>query len=114
MSRSMRCSVSRRRIVVAGLVAAAVGGAGRSASAQTDAAAVRAKLLLPQEPVDPSSPMRNRRSIIFSSHLAGGMRDSYQRIANSLADEIPQLLRDLPPLLLQRAEPRLAAMQTSR
>lgn len=68
----------------------------------------------PQEPVDPSSPMRNRRSIIFSSHLAGGMRDSYQRIANSLADEIPQLLRDLPPLLLQRAEPRLAAMQTSR
>jgi phosphoglycerate dehydrogenase-like enzyme len=68
----------------------------------------------PQEPVDPSSPMRKRRSIIFSSHLAGGMRDSYQRIANSLADEIPQLLRELPPLLLQRAEPRLAAMQTSR
>ena len=68
----------------------------------------------PQEPVDPSSPMRNRRSIIFSSHLAGGMRDSYQRIASSLADEIPQLLRELPPLLLQRAEPRLAAMQTSR
>ena len=68
----------------------------------------------PQEPVDPSSPMRKRRSIIFSPHLAGGMRDSYQRIANSLADEIPQLLRELPPLLLQRAEPRLAAMQTSR
>lgn len=68
----------------------------------------------PQEPVDPSSPMRNRRSIIFSSHLAGGMRASYERIANSLADEIPQLLRELPPLILQRAEPRLAAMQTSR
>jgi phosphoglycerate dehydrogenase-like enzyme len=68
----------------------------------------------PQEPVDPSSPMRKRQSIIFSSHLAGGMRASYQRIANSLMEEIPQLLRDLPPLLLQRAEPRLAAMQTSR
>lgn len=68
----------------------------------------------PQEPVDPSNPMRKRQSIIFSSHLAGGMRASYQRIANSLMEEIPQLLRDLPPLLLQRAEPRLAAMQTSR
>ena len=68
----------------------------------------------PQEPVDKSSPMRDRKSIIFSAHLAGGMRASYQRIANSLLEEIPQILSDLPPLLLQRAEPRLAAMQTSR
>lgn len=68
----------------------------------------------PQEPVEKSSLMRNRRSIIFSSHLAGGMRASYQRIANSLVDEIPQILSDLPPLLLQRAEPRLASLQTSR
>jgi phosphoglycerate dehydrogenase-like enzyme len=70
--------------------------------------------VFPQEPVDRSSPMRNRQSVIFSSHLAGGMRASYQRIADSLAEEIPQILNDLPPLLLQRAEPRLAAMQTSR
>jgi phosphoglycerate dehydrogenase-like enzyme len=70
--------------------------------------------VFPQEPVDPSHSMRKRSSIIFSSHLAGGMRASYQRIADSLMEEIPQLLRDLPPLLLQRAEPRLAAMQTSR
>jgi len=70
--------------------------------------------VFPQEPVDKASPMRERASIIFSSHLAGGMRASYQRIADSLAEEIPQILNDLPPLLLQRAEPRLAAMQTSR
>ena len=68
----------------------------------------------PQEPVDKSSPMRNRKSIVFSAHLAGGMRASYQRIADILVAEIPQILSDLPPLLLQRAEPRLASMQTSR
>lgn len=80
-----------------------------------EAGRIRAAVdVFPQEPVDRSSPMRNRQSIIFSSHLAGGMRASYQRIADALAEEIPQILNDLPPLLLQRAEPRLAAMQTSR
>ena len=64
MSCSMHCSLSRRRIVVAGLVAAAVGAAGRSASAQTDAAAVRAKLLLPQEPVDPLTPTAAKETLL--------------------------------------------------
>jgi len=59
----MRCSLSRRRIVVAGLLAAAVGAVGRSASAQTDAAAVRAKLLLPQEPVDPLTPTAAKETL---------------------------------------------------
>lgn len=64
MSRSMHYSVSRRRIVVGGLVAAAVGAAGRSVGAQTDAAAVRAKLLLPQEPVDPLTPTAAKETLL--------------------------------------------------
>ena len=70
--------------------------------------------VFPEEPVPAHDPMRQRKNIIFSSHLAGGMQASYRRIAEMLDDEIPLLLNGLPPQRLQRAEPRLAAMQRSR
>ena len=70
--------------------------------------------VFPEEPVPANDPMRHRKNIIFSSHLAGGMQASYRRIAEMLDDEIPILLNGLPPQRLQRAEPRLDAMQRSR
>jgi phosphoglycerate dehydrogenase-like enzyme len=70
--------------------------------------------VFPVEPVPADDPVRRTRNILLSSHLAGGIFDSYRRISEALMDEIPQLLAGLPPLRLQRAEPRLAAMQRSR
>jgi phosphoglycerate dehydrogenase-like enzyme len=70
--------------------------------------------VFPVEPVPAEDPVRRTRNILLSAHLAGGIRDSYRRIAEALDDEIPHLLAGLPARRLQRAEPRLAAMQRSR
>ena len=59
----MRHFLNRRRIIVGGLSAAVV-AAGQTASAQTDAAAVRAKLVLPQEPVDPLTPTAAKETLL--------------------------------------------------
>jgi hypothetical protein len=58
------------------LVAAAAGTAGRSASAQTDAAAVRAKLVLPQEPVDPLTPTAARETLLAKDAPPGPQKIS--------------------------------------
>lgn len=70
--------------------------------------------VFPVEPVPADDPVRRTRNILLSSHLAGGIFDSYRRISDLLMDELPLLLRGLPSLRLQRADPRLAAMQRSR
>jgi phosphoglycerate dehydrogenase-like enzyme len=70
--------------------------------------------VFPVEPVPADDPVRRTRNILLSAHLAGGIRDSYRRIAETLDDEIPHLLAGLPARRLQRAEPLLAAMQRSR
>lgn len=59
----MRHFLNRRRIIVGGLSAAVV-AAGRSASAQTDAAALRSKLVLPQEPLDPLTPTAAKETLL--------------------------------------------------
>jgi phosphoglycerate dehydrogenase-like enzyme len=80
-----------------------------------DAGRFRAAIdVFPVEPVPADDPVRRTRNILLSAHLAGGIRDSYRRIAETLDDEIPHLLAGLPARRLQRAEPRLAAMQRSR
>lgn len=70
--------------------------------------------VFPEEPVPAGDPVRRTQNILLSAHLAGGIRDSYRRIAETLDDEIPHLLAGLPARRLQRAEPRLAALQRSR
>lgn len=70
--------------------------------------------VFPVEPVPTDDPVRRTSNILLSSHLAGGIFDSYRRISDLLMDELPLLLKGLPSLRLQRAEPRLAAMQRSR
>ena len=84
------------------VLAAAVGGAGRSASAQTDAAAVRAKLLLPQEPVDPLTPTaaketllskdapKGPQAIVIAGRIgAKGMEPFLENKASFVLQEIP-------------------------
>lgn len=68
----------------------------------------------PQEPVPPDAPFRAFDKILFTAHLAGGIQASYARIRDMMLDDIGQILKGHPPLRLQRAEPRQAAMMRSR
>ncbi len=68
----------------------------------------------PEEPVNVGDPVRNTPNVLFSSHLAGGMELSYALIRDMLVDDIGQILRGLPPLRMQRADPNLAPRMRSR
>jgi phosphoglycerate dehydrogenase-like enzyme len=70
--------------------------------------------VFPEEPVAADDPMRQTPNVLFSSHLAGGLTLSYARIRDMMLDDIGQILRGMPPLRMQRAEPRLAAKMRSR
>lgn len=68
----------------------------------------------PEEPVARDDPVRTADNILYSAHLAGGMEASYARIRDMMLDDVKQILRGLPPMHLQQAEPRQAAMARSR
>ena len=97
----MRGFLNRRRIIVGGLSAAVV-AAGRSASAQTDAAALRSKLVLPQEPLDPLTPTaaketllsqdapKGPQAIVIAGRIgAKGMEPFLENKASFVLQEIP-------------------------
>jgi phosphoglycerate dehydrogenase-like enzyme len=52
--------------------------------------------------------------VLFSAHLAGGLDASYARIRDIMLDDIGQILKGLPPLRMQKADPKLAAKMRSR
>lgn len=70
--------------------------------------------VFPQEPVPPDHPIRKTQKLLLSSHRAGGTWHSYGRISAMMMDDVRLMLQGLPPVWLQRAEPRLAAMMRSR
>ncbi|MEM7190236.1 MAG: NAD(P)-dependent oxidoreductase [Pseudomonadota bacterium] len=68
----------------------------------------------PEEPVPADASFRDTPNVLFSAHLAGGLEASYSRIREMMLDDIDQILKGLPPLWMQRAEPQLAAKMRSR
>ncbi len=70
--------------------------------------------VFPEEPVPPDHPIRRTQKLLLSSHRAGGTWHSYGRISAMMMDDVRLVLQGLPPMRLQRAEPRLAAMMRSR
>ncbi|MEM6460935.1 MAG: NAD(P)-dependent oxidoreductase [Pseudomonadota bacterium] len=70
--------------------------------------------VFPEEPVAPGDRVRTADHVLFSAHLAGGVEDSYRRIREMMVDDIKQILCGRPPMHLQRADPRQAAMARSR
>ncbi len=70
--------------------------------------------VFPEEPVPADHPWRQVPGVLFSHHLAGGIRASYARIREMMIDDVGQVLKGLPPLRMQRAEPRLAGLMRSR
>jgi len=70
--------------------------------------------VFPEEPVAADDPIRRTPNVLFSAHLAGGIQPSYARIREAMLDDVGQILKGLPPLRLQRAEPSLAGKMRSR
>ncbi len=70
--------------------------------------------IYPQEPVPTDSDIRTTPNVLFSAHLAGGLNASYARIRDTMLDDIGQILKGLPPLRMQKADPKLASMMRSR
>jgi len=70
--------------------------------------------VFPEEPVPQAAPFRAYDRILFTAHRAGGLWSSYAGIRDMMLDDIEQILKGHPPLRLQRAEPRQAAMMRSR
>ena len=68
----------------------------------------------PEEPVPDGSRIRTTPKVLFSAHLAGGLDASYARIRDIMLDDIGQILKGLPPLRMQKADPKLAAKMRSR
>ena len=70
--------------------------------------------VFPEEPVAADNAVRRAPSVLFSAHLAGALHASYARIRESMLDDTRQILRGMPPMRMQRAIPRLAAISRSR
>lgn len=66
------------------------------------------------EPMPVDSAWRKVPNVLFSHHLAGAIMPSYARIHEMMLDDSARVLKGLPPLRMQRAEPRLAALMRSR
>lgn len=83
--------------------------------AEADSGRLRVAIdVFPEEPVPADSPWRATRNALFTAHLAGGMASTYAAMREMVLDDVAQILKDLPPMRLQRAEPRQAAMARSR
>lgn len=70
--------------------------------------------VFPEEPVPHNERIRQTPNVLFTSHLAGGLAPSYRRIRDMMVDDIGQILKGLPPLWMQAADPRRAADMRSR
>ena len=70
--------------------------------------------VFPEEPVPADNPARAIPNVLFSSHLAGGIEASYGRIRAMMLDDIEQILMGLPPMRMQKADPKLSAKMRSR
>ena len=70
--------------------------------------------VFPEEPVPQAAPFRAHDRILFTAHRAGALWSSYACIRDMMLDDIGQILKGHPPMRLQRAEPRQAAMMRSR
>ena len=70
--------------------------------------------VFPHEPVPEDHPARESEGILLSPHRAGGMRETYALLSEMLIEDIELILAGMPPVRLQRADPRTASLGRSR
>jgi phosphoglycerate dehydrogenase-like enzyme len=69
--------------------------------------------VFPQEPVDADDPVR-ASAMLLSSHRAGGIPAAFRDIGERVLDDLALVLRGLPPVRLQRAQPQTVGLMRSK
>lgn len=79
-----------------------------------EAGHIRAAIdVFPQEPLAPDHPLRRCESAVLSSHRAGGLRSALFSIGQMALDDLELVLRGLPPVRMQLAQPETVGLQRS-
>lgn len=83
--------------------------------AATESGRIEAAIdVFPDEPVPPDHPIRRAPGILLSSHRAGGLDSALKLIGEMAVDDLALVLRGLPPVRLQAAQPETVGRQRSR
>ncbi len=69
--------------------------------------------VFPQEPLAPDHPLRQCGNAILSSHRAGGIESALKTIGAMVVDDLALVLRGLPPVRMQAAQPETVGLQRS-
>ena len=70
--------------------------------------------VFPAEPVAADDPLRRMPGLLLSSHRAGGLDSALKTIGAMVVDDLGLVLRGLPPVRLQSAQPETVGLQRSR
>jgi len=70
--------------------------------------------VFPEEPVPSGDPIRGAPGVLLSAHRAGGLHSALKAIGEMVVDDLELVLRDLPPVRLQAAQPETVGIQRSR
>ena len=70
--------------------------------------------VFPEEPLPLNHPLRAVNGMLLSSHRAGGLNAALKAIGEMAIDDLSLILRGLPPVRMQSAQPETVAMQRSR
>ena len=70
--------------------------------------------VFPDEPVAAGDPLRRLPGLLLSSHRAGGLDSALKTIGAMVVDDLDLVLRGLPPVRLQPAQPETVGLQRSR
>lgn len=69
--------------------------------------------VFPQEPLDPTHPIRSAPNVVLSAHRAGSVREALWEIGEMVLDDLEAIAKGMPPQRMQRAEPELAPRYAS-
>ena len=70
--------------------------------------------VFPEEPFDKNHPLRALPNVVLSAHRAGSLMPVYKMMGEMVVDDVGQMLKGLPPVRLQKAEPETVALMRSK
>ena len=70
--------------------------------------------VFPEEPVASDDPIRGTAGILLSAHRAGGLDSALKTVGAMVVDDLGLVLRGLPPVRLQSAQPETVALLRSK
>jgi phosphoglycerate dehydrogenase-like enzyme len=70
--------------------------------------------VFPQEPMPKDHPVRDVDELLLSPHRAGGIPYAFHSIGQMLVDDLDLILRGLPPIRMQVAQPETVERFSSK